>query len=92
MLCKKNSISLKMSEVNEILSYKKNPDEDFYGLLNCDENSTVSLSAIIIIFFFFVLFTKAFAFFLFYYLFKRSKSNLSILYSLNLLLNYLFSY
>lgn len=31
-----------MSAVDEILSYKKNPDEDFYALLNCDENSSVS--------------------------------------------------
>lgn len=31
-----------MSNVDEILSYKKNPDEDFYALLNCDESSTVS--------------------------------------------------
>lgn len=31
-----------MSGVEEILSYKKNPAEDFYALLNCNENSTVS--------------------------------------------------
>lgn len=31
-----------MSAVDEILSYKKNPEEDFYGILNCDENSSVS--------------------------------------------------
>lgn len=31
-----------MSGVDEILSYKKNPDEDFYALLNCDEHSSVS--------------------------------------------------
>lgn len=30
-----------MSAVDEILSYKKNPDEDFYALLNCDDTSTV---------------------------------------------------
>ncbi|XP_059621022.1 J domain-containing protein [Phlebotomus argentipes] len=30
-----------MSAVDEIIAYKKNPDEDFYALLNCDENSTV---------------------------------------------------
>ncbi|KAG5671123.1 hypothetical protein PVAND_001337 [Polypedilum vanderplanki] len=30
-----------MSAVDEILSYKKNPDEDFYALLNCDESSSV---------------------------------------------------
>ncbi|XP_058444733.1 J domain-containing protein [Malaya genurostris] len=29
------------SGVNEILSFKRNPDEDFYALLNCDENSSV---------------------------------------------------
>jgi hypothetical protein len=33
---------LKMSGIDEILSYKKNPDEDFYAMLNCDENSSVS--------------------------------------------------
>lgn len=27
--------------VDEILSYKRNPDEDFYAMLKCDENSTV---------------------------------------------------
>lgn len=32
-----------MSNVDEILSYKKNPDEDFYALLNCDESSSVSM-------------------------------------------------
>jgi hypothetical protein len=31
----------RMSGVDAILSYKKNPDEDFYALLNCDENSSV---------------------------------------------------
>lgn len=31
-----------MSAVDEILSYKRNPDEDFYAMLNCDENSSVS--------------------------------------------------
>lgn len=31
-----------MSAVEDILSYKKNPDEDFYAMLNCDENSSVS--------------------------------------------------
>lgn len=30
--------------VDEILSFKRNPDEDFYGMLKCDENSTVSES------------------------------------------------
>lgn len=33
---------MKMSGVDEILSYKKNPNEDFYALLNCDEHSSVS--------------------------------------------------
>lgn len=28
--------------VDEILTYRRNPDEDFYAMLNCDENSTVS--------------------------------------------------
>jgi hypothetical protein len=36
-----------MSNVDEILSYKKNPDEDFYALLNCDESSSVSSNEII---------------------------------------------
>lgn len=31
-----------MSGIDDILSYKKNPDEDFYAMLNCDENSSVS--------------------------------------------------
>lgn len=31
-----------MSAVDEILSYKKNPDEDYYAILNCDESSSVS--------------------------------------------------
>jgi len=30
-----------MSGIDEIISFKKNPDEDFYGMLNCDEHSTV---------------------------------------------------
>ncbi|CAD7090450.1 unnamed protein product [Hermetia illucens] len=30
-----------MSAVDEIISYKRNPDEDYYGMLNCDENSTI---------------------------------------------------
>lgn len=33
---------VRMSAVDEIISYKRNPDEDYYGMLNCDENSTVS--------------------------------------------------
>lgn len=32
-----------MTGVDEILSYKRNPDDDFYGLLGCDENSSVSI-------------------------------------------------
>lgn len=32
-----------MTGVDEILNYKKNPDDDYYALLGCDENSTVSL-------------------------------------------------
>lgn len=28
--------------VDEILSFKKNPEEDFYALLNCSEDSSVS--------------------------------------------------
>lgn len=31
-----------MTGVDEILNYQKNPDDDFYGLLGCDESSTVS--------------------------------------------------
>lgn len=31
-----------MTGVDEILNYQKNPDDDFYGLLGCDENSSVS--------------------------------------------------
>jgi hypothetical protein len=34
--------------VDEIMSYKKNPDEDFYALLNCDESSSVSLRKFIV--------------------------------------------
>lgn len=33
-----------MTGVDEILSYKRNPDDDFYGLLGCDENSSVSIN------------------------------------------------
>lgn len=32
-----------MSAVDEIINYKRSEDEDFYKLLGCDENSTVSL-------------------------------------------------
>lgn len=31
-----------MSAIDEIIGYKKNPDEDLYGMLNCNEHSTVS--------------------------------------------------
>lgn len=37
--------NINMSGVEEILSYKKNPAEDFYALLNCNENSSVSSTA-----------------------------------------------
>ncbi|XP_053970217.1 J domain-containing protein isoform X2 [Anastrepha obliqua] len=30
-----------MSAVDAVLSFKRSPDEDFYGMLNCDENSSV---------------------------------------------------
>lgn len=32
-----------MSAVDEIIGYKRTPDEDFYALLNCDEHSSVSV-------------------------------------------------
>lgn len=35
-------LAVKMTGVDEILNYKKNPDDDFYALLGCDENSSVS--------------------------------------------------
>lgn len=35
-----------MSKVNEILEYKRDKNEDFYALLNCDPSSTVSNDAI----------------------------------------------
>lgn len=31
-----------MSAVDEIINYKRSPDEDFYALLHCDEHSNVS--------------------------------------------------
>lgn len=31
-----------MSAVEEIINYKRSPDEDFYAILNCDESSSVS--------------------------------------------------
>lgn len=30
-----------MSAVDDILNFKKSDDDDFYKMLNCDENSTV---------------------------------------------------
>lgn len=36
--------SIKMSAVDEILNYQRSADEDLYGLLNCTEQATVSLS------------------------------------------------
>lgn len=33
-----------MSAVDDIISYKRTPDEDFYAILNCNEHSTVSLN------------------------------------------------
>ncbi|PZC83700.1 J domain-containing protein [Helicoverpa armigera] len=30
-----------MTGVDEILNYQKNPDDDFYGLLGCDEHSSI---------------------------------------------------
>lgn len=41
MICRVEIKADKMSAVDEILSYKKNPAEDFYAMLNCDENSSV---------------------------------------------------
>lgn len=34
-----------MSAVDEILNYQRSADEDFYGLLNCTEQATVSLNS-----------------------------------------------
>lgn len=31
-----------MSAVDAIINYKRSPNEDFYALLHCDENSSVS--------------------------------------------------
>lgn len=31
-----------MTGVDEILNYQRNPDDDYYALLGCDENSSVS--------------------------------------------------
>lgn len=35
-----------MSTVDEVLNYKRKEEEDFYGLLGCDENSSVSVGKI----------------------------------------------
>lgn len=34
-----------MSAVDEIIGYKRSPNEEFYALLNCDEHSSVSVDA-----------------------------------------------
>lgn len=39
----RSSTDLRMSAIDEIIGYKKNPDEDLYGMLNCNEHSTVSV-------------------------------------------------
>lgn len=36
-----------MSAVDEILNYQRSADEDFYGLLNCTEQATVSFKSIL---------------------------------------------
>lgn len=40
-----------MTGVDEIINYQRHPDDDFYALLGCDENSTVSYSFIFLQFF-----------------------------------------
>lgn len=37
-----------MSGIDEIIGYQKNSDEDFYGMLNCNESSTVSSLVVIV--------------------------------------------
>lgn len=32
-----------MTNVDEILNYKKKAEEDYYGILGCDEDSTVGI-------------------------------------------------
>lgn len=32
-----------MNKVDEILNYKRTADEDYYAILGCDENATVSV-------------------------------------------------
>lgn len=32
-----------MTGVDEILNYQRNPDDDYYALLGCDENSSVCI-------------------------------------------------
>lgn len=34
-----------MSAVDEIIGYKRSPNEEFYALLNCDEHSSVSVGS-----------------------------------------------
>lgn len=43
-----------MTGVDEIINYQRNPDDDYYALLGCDENSTVSNSNHIFLFVSFV--------------------------------------
>lgn len=33
--------------VDDIISYKRTPEEDFYKILNCDEHSSVSFTFIL---------------------------------------------
>ena len=40
-----------MSAVDAIINFKRDPNEDFYALLNCDENSSVSLSNFFFLYF-----------------------------------------
>lgn len=42
-----------MTGVDEILNYQRHPDDDFYALLGCDENSTVSINSVQFLFFLF---------------------------------------
>lgn len=37
-----------MTSVADILDYKKKEDEDYYAIIGCDENSTVSRIYLII--------------------------------------------
>lgn len=38
-----------MSSVGDILDYKKNENEDYYAILGCNENSSVSLYLFLLI-------------------------------------------